>query len=111
MKNELECRMQNAEGRKSFSILHSAFCIPHSKAAVFVAVMTLTATAASACPVCFGDPTAPSARGMNNAIWFLLAMVGFVQAGFVALFVTFWRRSRAMRRRRESFHLIAGGIR
>ena len=28
---------------------------------------------------------------------------------FVALFVTFWRRARAIRRRRESFHLIEGG--
>jgi hypothetical protein len=73
--------------------------------------MVLASRIASACPVCFGDPTAPSAKGMNAAIWFLLAMVGFVQVGFVALFVTFWRRSREMRRRRESFHVLEGGLR
>jgi hypothetical protein len=69
------------------------------------------ANAALACPVCFGDPSAPQSKGMNAAIWFLLAMVAFVQAGFVALFITFWRRSRALRRRRESFHLLTGGLR
>ena len=74
-------------------------------------VSLLIAQTASACPVCFGDPNAPSAKGMNAAIWFLLAMVGFVQAGFVALFVALWRRSRALRRHRESFQLIEGGIR
>lgn len=74
-------------------------------------VFAFAATAANACPVCFGDPSAPSAKGMNAAIWFLLAMVAFVQAGFVALFVTFWRRSRALRRRRESLQLLHGGLR
>ena len=73
--------------------------------------MTFSANALLACPVCFGDPSAPAAKGMNAAVWFLLGMVGLVQAGFVALFVTFWRRARAMRRRRESFHIFEGGLR
>ena len=71
----------------------------------------LFAGVANACPVCFGDPSAPSAKGMNAAIWFLLGMVGFIQAGFAALFVTFWRRARALRQRKESFQLIDGGAR
>ena len=67
--------------------------------------------AAMACPVCFGDPNSPMSKGTNSAIWFLLAIVAFVQAGFIALFVTFWRRARELRRRRESFHLLEGGAR
>jgi hypothetical protein len=65
---------------------------------------------AQACPVCFGGASSV-AKGMDSAIWFLLAVLGFVQIGFVALFWSFWRRSRALRRRREEFHLIEGGVR
>ena len=78
--------------------------------AAMVTLAMLAATPLSACPVCFGDPSSPMARGMNNAIWFLLGTIGFVQIGFVALFVTFWRRARELRRRRESFHLLQGGV-
>jgi hypothetical protein len=48
---------------------------------------------------------------MDSAIWFLLAVLGFVQIGFIALFWSFWRRARELRRRREEFHLIEGGAR
>jgi hypothetical protein len=48
---------------------------------------------------------------MDSAIWFLLGVLGFVQIGFIALFWSFWRRSRELRRRREEFHLIEGGVR
>lgn len=65
---------------------------------------------ASACPVCFGGPSA-GGKGMNAAIWFLLSVVGFVQIGFVALFLSFWRRAKELRRRRESFQVIEGGVR
>ena len=88
--------------------LCSSFIVHRSS---FVLLMLFIANAASACPVCFGDPSAPAAKGMNAAIWFLLAMVAFVQVGFVALFVSFWRRSRALRQRRESFHVLEGGLR
>jgi len=67
------------------------------------------ATTASACPVCFGGTS--SGQGMNAAIIFLLSIVGFVQLGFVALFITFWRRGRELRRKRESFRLLEGGAR
>lgn len=65
---------------------------------------------AQACPVCFGDPNSPMTKSTTNAVWFLLGIVGFVQIGFVALFVTFWRRARAMKNFREQFHVIAGGV-
>ena len=68
------------------------------------------AQSASACPVCFGDPSSPLTKGASNGIFFLLAIVGFVQMGFIALFVSFWRRARAMRRLREQFHVIEGGV-
>jgi hypothetical protein len=48
---------------------------------------------------------------MDAAIWFLLSVLGLVQIGFVALFISFWRRARELRRRREEFHLIEGGAR
>jgi hypothetical protein len=69
----------------------------------------LSAIPAWACPVCFGNPASPLTKGTSNGILFLLGIIGLVQIGFVALFVTFWRRARALRRRRESFHLIEGG--
>jgi hypothetical protein len=69
----------------------------------------LSAISVHACPVCFGNPDSPLTKGTSNGILFLLGIIGLVQIGFVALFVTFWRRARAIRRRRESFHLIEGG--
>ena len=72
--------------------------------------MTLLASPLSACPVCFGGANG-GGQGMNAAIVFLLSMVGFVQIGFVALFFTFWRRSRELRRKKESFRLLEGGVR
>jgi hypothetical protein len=69
----------------------------------------LSAISVQACPVCFGNPASPLTKGTSNGILFLLGIIGLVQIGFVALFVTFWRRARALRRRRESFHLIEGG--
>ena len=72
--------------------------------------VAFAATPASACPVCFGGPSA-GGQGMNAAIIFLLSVVGFVQIGFVALFLSFWRRARDMRRKRESFRLLEGGAR
>jgi hypothetical protein len=74
------------------------------------ALAMLFASAANACPVCFGGPSSLS-KGMDSAILFLLTVVGLVQLGFVALFWSFWRRAKELRRKRESFHLIEGGVR
>lgn len=65
---------------------------------------------AHACPVCFGSADSELTKGAQNGIWVLLGVIGFVQLGFVALFWTFWRRARALRKRREQFHLIEGGV-
>jgi len=80
------------------------------KPAATLLVILLTPQFAYACPVCFGGASSV-AKVMERAIWFLLWRLGFVQIGFIALFWSFWRRSRALRRRREEFHLIEGGAR
>jgi site-specific recombinase len=69
------------------------------------------ASAATACPVCFGDADSQMARGANNGILFLLGVVAVVQSGFIALFVSLRRRARRLRERREQFELIEGGAR
>ena len=76
-----------------------------------VLIALLFPTIASACPVCFGDPNSAMVKGANNGILVLLGIVVFVQLGLVALFWSFWRRGQALRRRREQFHLISGGVR
>ncbi len=77
---------------------------------VVVAIcMLLVPSVLSACPVCYGAPNSPMTKSSNNAIMFLLGVVGFVQVGFIALFWSFWRRAKELRRRRDSFHLLDGG--
>jgi hypothetical protein len=79
-------------------------------AAAVLLVALLLPTFANACPVCWGgDPNSPTAKGTSNAVLFLLGIVGFVQIGFVALFVTFWRRSRELKKFRDSLAVIEGG--
>ena len=79
------------------------------KITVLALFALFTAAVSSACPVCYGAPDAPMTKGMNNGIIILLAIIGFVQLGFVALFWSFWRRSQQLRRKREQFRLIEGG--
>lgn len=75
-----------------------------------VTAMLLFPTLASACPVCFGDPNSAMAKGTSNGIFVLLGVIGFVQVGLGAMFVGFWRRARALRSRRDSMHVINGGL-
>lgn len=63
-----------------------------------------------ACPVCYGSADAPMNKGMNNAIWVLVGIIGFVQLGFVALFWSFWRRSKQLKRFKEQFHVVKGSF-
>jgi hypothetical protein len=77
---------------------------------ILALLLILAPAAARACPVCFGSSDSLMAKGTDNAMLFMLGIVGFVQLGFVGLFVTFWRRSRALRRRRESFRVLDGGV-
>jgi len=74
-----------------------------------VIVLLLAPAILSACPVCYGAPNSPMTKSSNNAIIFMLGIIGFVQIGFVAMFWSFWRRAKEMRRRRESFRLLDGG--
>jgi hypothetical protein len=76
---------------------------------VIAICMLLVPSILSACPVCYGAPNSPMTKSSNNAIMFLLGVVGFVQVGFIALFWSFWRRAKELRRRRESFHILDGG--
>ena len=64
-----------------------------------------------ACSVCYGAPGDPLVKGANNGIWLLLGVVAFVQIGFIAMFWSFWRRTRELKRFRDSLHLIEGGPR
>ena len=97
MKQNAKCKMQNAKR----SLLFFAFCILH---------FAFIAPAMFACPVCYGAGPGPATDGLNNAIIFLLIIVGLVQAGFVALFWSFRKRAKALQRRREQFHVIEGGV-
>ena len=76
---------------------------------VIAVCLLLVPSILSACPVCYGAPNSPMTTSSNNAIMFLLGVVGFVQIGFIALFWTFWRRAKELRRRRESLAGRDGG--
>lgn len=81
------------------------------RVALALVLLLGTAAAASACPVCIGDTDSQMAQGTNNAILFMLAMVGLVQGCLIALFVSVRRRTRELNRRREQFQLVEGGTR
>jgi hypothetical protein len=76
---------------------------------VIAVCLLLVPSILSACPVCYGAPDSPMTKSSNNAIMFLLGVVAFVQVGFIALFWSFWRRAKDLRRRRESFSVVDGG--
>ncbi len=85
------------------------------RSACLIAMLTCTAvlvpSVAEACPVCYGDIDGPVARGINNGILAMLAVVGVVQVGFVTMFIGMWRRSKQLREHKESFKVIDGGVR
>lgn len=80
-----------------------------SAAAVVLVAMALP-SAADACAVCYGDPDSTMSQGMNNGILALLGVVGFVQLGLVAMFAAIWTRTRRLRRQRDRFEVLQGGI-
>ena len=86
---------------------------PHSRLGTqhlaIAALLLLFARDVMACAVCYGAPGDPLVKGANNGILFLLGIVGFVQIGFIALFWSFWRRARELKRFRDSLHVIEGG--
>lgn len=64
-------------------------------AAAAAAATAFLADAAAACPTCYGQAEGPVIDGMNRAILAMIGITGFVLTGFVALFVTIGRRTRA----------------
>lgn len=67
--------------------------------------------AASACATCYGDPEAPMTQGMNNAILFLIGIVGLVYAGIGKVFLDFRRRAKKLSEKatvRQRLRLIHG---
>ena len=80
-----------------------------TRAVVLAVVLICVAVAASACPVCYGNQQTPLTKSASNGILFLLGIVGSVQVGFVALFISFWRRTKALQQKREQFQIIEGG--
>jgi hypothetical protein len=74
-----------------------------------VAALAAAASPAGACATCYGAADSAMTQGMNNGILTLLGVIGVVQVGFVAMFVSIRRRSRRLQERREQFHLIRGG--
>ena len=81
----------------------------NSRLALIAIAILLTPAVLSACPVCYGNPDSPMTKSSNNAILFMIGVIGFVQVGFIAMFWSFWRRAKASRRLRESFRLVDGG--
>ena len=79
------------------------------KAAVIAVVLLAVAAVASACPVCYGTQQTPLTKSAGNGVLFLLGIVGSVQVGFVALFFSFWKRTKALQQKREQFQIIEGG--
>lgn len=67
--------------------------------------------AVSACATCYGDPEAPMTQGMNNAILFLIGIVGLVYVGIGKVFLDFRRRSKKLSEKatvRQRLRLIHG---
>ena len=51
---------------------------------------------ASACSVCFGDPTSPASKGLAWAVAALLGVVFVVLSGFTAFLIFLARRAAAV---------------
>ncbi len=109
----LVARLRGCEVARCAGIEHRETAKPRNRAtmaSLLALALCLLPSALSACPVCFGDPSSNLNKGASNGILFMLAIIGLVQIGFIALFWTFWRRAKALRARREQFQLIEGGL-
>jgi hypothetical protein len=56
------------------------------------------AGSANACAICFGDPNSPLTKSAEMGVWFLLAVIVLVEAGFGVFFLVY------LRRRARGFH-------
>lgn len=60
------------------------------------AVVLLSATDASACAVCYGDPNSPMTKGVGAGVWVLLGCIFTLLAGFASMFLYWMSRSRRL---------------
>ena len=58
----------------------------------------MSVTRILACAACFGDPNSPLSKGAIAGVATLMACVGLVLAGIVAVALTWARRARAIQR-------------
>ena len=66
---------------------------------------------ATACATCYGAADSPMTQGMNNAILFLIGIVGLVYVGIGKVILDFRRRSRKLSQKatvRQRLRLIHG---
>ena len=47
-----------------------------------------------ACAVCYGDPQSPMTAGLNQAIFFLLGVIGFILTIVISIGIYFVKRSK-----------------
>jgi len=80
------------------------------RGSLVAALAALAPAAAEACAVCFGAADSKMTEGMNAGILALLGFVAVVQVGFVAMFLHIRHRSKKLEERRDSLHLIRGGM-
>jgi uncharacterized membrane protein YphA (DoxX/SURF4 family) len=57
---------------------------------------------ASACATCFGAPDSPMTKGMNNAIFLLIGVVGLVYIGIGKVALDFRKRSKRLAEKERS---------
>lgn len=68
---------------------------------------------AAACQICFGDANSPLTKSAEMGVWFLLAVIVLVEAGFgVFFFVYLRRRTRGLRdpMPRPALRLVKKGV-
>ena len=59
---------------------------------VALAALLASRGSATACPICFGDPDSPITKSAEMGVWFLLAVIVLVEAGFGVFFLVYLRR-------------------
>lgn len=76
-----------------------------------IAAWLVLPESAAACATCYGAADAPMTQGMNNAILFLIGIVGLVYVGIGRVILDFRRRSRKLSEKatvRQRLRLIHG---
>jgi hypothetical protein len=61
---------------------------------VITIAASLVPSVALACPVCFGDASAPMTIAANRGIWFMLGVVAVMLSAFAAFFLYLRNRGR-----------------